>query len=112
MPSLLDGALFRSHPVLPSQHHLQKGMFQDMVTKATSKFALWPAMSSIRFVLCMKVAVAGCLGFFVCLVPPAKGGDHLLTSYCHYPGLPAEGRLAPFPDLGPALPSSGPVCRL
>ena len=64
MPSVLDRALFRSHPVLPSQNHLQKGMFQDMVTKATSKFALWPAISSIRFLLCMKVAVAGCLRFF------------------------------------------------
>ena len=63
VPSLLDRALCWSHPVLSSQHHLQKEVFWDVVIKATSKFTLWPAISPISFLCSMKVAVAGCLGF-------------------------------------------------
>lgn len=39
-----------------------------MITKATSKFVVGPAVSPIRVLTCMKVTVTGCLGFFVLFV--------------------------------------------
>lgn len=98
VPGLLE-LFFVLYSIL---HHLQKEVFWDVVTKATSEFTLWPAISPRSFLCCMEVAIAGLLVFCMCLVLPAQGGDRL-TSYWHYPGLTAEGRPAPFPDLGPAL---------